>query len=132
MPLVIGNQKRLDLLKSQPELKDKLWKIVNAMQSGLKEKGFNIGNTQSPVTPVLLNGVWQEAANMITDLRNNYSIFCSMIVYPVVPKGVIMLRIIPTASHSMEDVTRTITVFEEIKKKLDSGIYQQQEVGQLV
>lgn len=132
MPLVLGNQKRLDLLKSQPELKNKLWKIVNAMQSGLKEKGFNIGNTQSPVTPVLLNGAWQEAANMITDLRNNYSIFCSMIVYPVVPKGVIMLRIIPTASHSMEDVTRTITVFEEIKKKLDSGIYQTQEVGQLV
>ncbi|MBU2913479.1 MULTISPECIES: aminotransferase class I/II-fold pyridoxal phosphate-dependent enzyme [Reichenbachiella] len=132
MPLVLGNQKRLDLLKSSPELKDKLWTIVNAMQKGLKEKGFNIGKTQSPVTPVLLNGVWQEAANMITDLRNNYNIFCSMIVYPVVPKGVIMLRIIPTAAHSLDDVKETITVFEEIKKKLDDGVYQNEEVGQLV
>lgn len=131
MPLVIGNQKRLDLLKSKPELKDKLWTIVNAVQKGLKDKGFNIGNTQSPVTPVFLNGAWQEAANMITDLRNNYSIFCSMIVYPVVPKGVIMLRIIPTAAHSMEDVEETISVFEQIKKKLDDGIYQNQEVGEL-
>jgi glycine C-acetyltransferase len=131
MPLVIGNQKRLDLLKSKPELKDKLWTIVNAMQKGLKEKGFNIGNTQSPVTPVFLNGVWQEAANMIKDLRNNYNIFCSMIVYPVVPKGVIMLRIIPTAAHSMDDVNETISVFEQIKSKLDKGVYQTDEVGEL-
>ncbi|UXP31905.1 pyridoxal phosphate-dependent aminotransferase family protein [Reichenbachiella agarivorans] len=131
MPLVLGNQKRLDLLKSSPELKDKLWTIVNAMQKGLRDKGFNIGKTQSPVTPVLLNGIWQEAANMIMDLRNNYNIFCSMIVYPVVPKGVIMLRIIPTAAHSLEDVDQTISVFEEIKKKLDKGVYQSEEVGQL-
>ncbi|MCV9385684.1 aminotransferase class I/II-fold pyridoxal phosphate-dependent enzyme [Reichenbachiella ulvae] len=131
MPLVIGNQKRLDLLKSKPELKDKLWTIVNAMQKGLKDKGFNIGNTQSPVTPVFLNGAWQEAANMIKDLRNNYNIFCSMIVYPVVPKGVIMLRIIPTAAHSMDDVNETISVFEQIKSKLDKGVYQTDEVGEL-
>lgn len=131
MPLVIGNQKRLDLLRSNPELKDKLWTIVNAMQKGLKDKGFNIGNTQSPVTPVFLNGVWQEAANMIKDLRNNYNIFCSMIVYPVVPKGVIMLRIIPTAAHSMDDVNETISVFEQIKSKLDKGVYQTDEVGEL-
>lgn len=124
MPLVIGNMKRLELLKTRPELKDKLWTIVNALQNGLKEKGFNIGRTQSPVTPVLLNGGWQEAANLIKDLRNNFNIFCSMIVYPVVPKDVIMLRIIPTAAHSLEDVAETIEVFEAIKEKLDQGIYK--------
>ncbi|MEQ9290109.1 MAG: pyridoxal phosphate-dependent aminotransferase family protein [Cyclobacteriaceae bacterium] len=124
MPLVIGNMKRLELLKTRPELKDKLWTIVNALQNGLKEKGFNIGRTQSPVTPVLLNGGWREAANLIKDLRNNFNIFCSMIVYPVVPKDVIMLRIIPTAAHSLEDVAETIEVFEAIKEKLDQGIYK--------
>lgn len=124
MPLVIGNQKRLDLLKSRPELKDNLWKIVNALQNGLKEKGFNIGKTQSPVTPVLLSGGWKEAANMIQDIRNNYNIFCSMIAYPVVPKDVIMLRIIPTASHSLADVEETINVFSKVKEKLDSGVYK--------
>ena len=124
MPLVIGNMKRLELLRTRPELKDKLWTIVNALQSGLKENGFNIGRTQSPVTPVLLSGGWQEAANLIKDLRNNFNLFCSMIVYPVVPKDVIMLRIIPTAAHSLEDVEETIGVFKAIKDKLDQGIYK--------
>lgn len=124
MPLVIGNMKRLELLKTRPELKAQLWKVVNALQNGLKEKGFNIGRTQSPVTPVLLSGGWQEAANLIKDLRNNYNIFCSMIVYPVVPKDVIMLRIIPTAAHSLDDVNETIEVFEAIKDKLDKGVYK--------
>lgn len=124
MPLVVGNRKRLELLKTRPELKDKLWEIVNALQSGLKEKGFNIGKTQSPVTPVLLSGGWKEAANLIQDVRNNYNLFCSMIVYPVVPKDVIMLRIIPTASHSLEDVKETIGVFEAVKSKLDAGVYR--------
>ena len=124
MPLVIGNMKRLELLRTRPELKDKLWTIVNAIQNGLKEKGFNIGKTQSPVTPVLLNGGWQEAANLIKDVRNNYNLFCSMIVYPVVPKDVIMLRIIPTAVHTLEDVAETIGVFEAIKDKLDQGVYK--------
>ncbi len=128
MPLVIGNMKRLELLKTRPELKDKLWTIVNALQNGLREKGFNIGKTQSPVTPVLLSGGWLEAANLIKDLRNNYNIFCSMIVYPVVPKDVIMLRIIPTAAHSLEDVAETIGVFEAIKDKLDQGIYKNTEI----
>ena len=105
-------------------MKDNLWTIVNAIQNGFREKGFNIGNTQSPVTPVLLSGGWQEAANMIKDLRNNYNIFCSMIVYPVVPKDVIMLRIIPTAAHSLDDVAETIGVFEKIKGKLDTGVYK--------
>lgn len=131
MPLVIGALKRLELLKTRPEMKDKLWTIVNAIQQGLREKGFNLGKTQSPVTPVLLNGGWKEAANMITDLRNNYSIFCSMIVYPVVPKGVIMLRIIPTAAHSLDDVKETIEVFEVIKGKLDAGVYRDAEITQL-
>ena len=124
MPLVIGNMKRLELLRTRPELKEQLWTVVNALQNGLKEKGFNIGRTQSPVTPVLLSGGWQEAANLIKDLRNNYNIFCSMIVYPVVPKDVIMLRIIPTAAHNLEDVAETIQVFEAIKDKLDKGVYK--------
>ena len=124
MPLVVGNMKRLELLRTRLELKDNLWTIVNAIQNGFREKGFNIGNTQSPVTPVLLSGGWQEAANMIKDLRNNYNIFCSMIVYPVVPKDVIMLRIIPTAAHSLDDVAETIGVFEKIKGKLDTGVYK--------
>ncbi len=124
MPIVIGNLKRLELLKKHPELKDKLWEIVNAIQNGLKEKGFNIGTTESPVTPVFLNGDTYEAANMVRDLRMNFNIFCSMIVYPVVPKGVIMLRIIPTASHNLDDVKETIKAFEAIKGKLDSGIYK--------
>lgn len=124
MPIVIGNLKRLELLKKHPELKDNLWKIVDAIQNGFREKGFNIGTTQSPVTPVLLNGDTYEAANMVRDLRTNYNIFCSMIVYPVVPKGIILLRIIPTASHSLEDVKETIAAFEAIKGKLDEGVYR--------
>lgn len=128
MPLVVGNLKRLELLKSRPELKDKLWTIVNAIQNGFKEKGFNIGSTQSPVTPVILSGGWREAANLTKDLRNNYNIFCSMILYPVVPKDVIMLRIIPTAAHSLEDVKETIDAFESVKEKLDKGIYKNTEL----
>jgi len=128
MPLVIGNMKRLELLRTRPELKEKLWTIVNGIQNGFRAKGFDIGTTKSPVTPVLLNGGWKEAANLIADLRNNFNIFCSMIVYPVVPKGVIMLRIIPTAAHSMSDVEETIEVFETIKQKLDAGVYKNTEL----
>jgi glycine C-acetyltransferase len=124
MPLVVGALKRLELLKTQPELKDNLWKIVNVLQSKLKEEGFNIGNTQSPVTPVFLNGSIPEAANLIYDLRENYGIFCSMVVYPVVPKGVIMLRLIPTAVHTLEDVDYTIKAFSSIKDKLKAGHYE--------
>ena len=98
--------------------------MVNSLQSQLRENGFNIGKTQSPVTPVLLSGGWAEAANMIQDIRNHYNIFCSMIAYPVVPKGVIMLRIIPTANHTLDDVNETIQVFKSIKEKLDSGVYR--------
>ena len=104
MPMVYGALKRLDLLKTHPELRENLWKVAKALQSGLKENGFNIGNTQSPVTPVFLDGGIPEATNLAFDLRENHHVFCSIVVYPVVPKDVIMLRIIPTASHTLEDV----------------------------
>lgn len=128
MPLVIGALKRLELLRTQPELKDNLWKIVKAMQNGLKERGFNIGLTSSPVTPVLFKGGVGEAANMAMDLRENFNIFCSVVIYPVVPKDVIMFRIIPTAVHTMEDVQRTLEAFSVLKDKLDSGFYLSEEL----
>jgi glycine C-acetyltransferase len=123
MAMVVGLRKRLELLRTKPELKDNLWKIVNALQSGLKAKGFNIGRTQSPVTPIILSGTESEAAQMIIDLRENYSIFCSIVVYPVVPKDIMMLRIIPTAVHTLDDVNLTIKAFEEISVKLKNGAY---------
>jgi len=123
MPFVIGVLKRLELLKSQPQLRQKLWEVVRGMQSGLREKGLNIGTTQSPVTPVLLSGGPIEACNLVLDLRNNFNIFCSAVIYPVVPKDVIMLRIIPTAMHTLDDVEETISAFEAIKGKLTDGTY---------
>ncbi len=123
MPMVVGSLKRLDLIRAHPELREKLWTIVKALQSGLREKGFNIGKTQSPVTPVFLQGGAIEATQIIADLRENYGIFCSMVIYPVVPKGVIMLRLIPTAAHTLEDVTITIDAFSDVRKKLDEGKY---------
>ena len=128
MPMVIGALKRLELLKTRPELKDNLWKVVHALQDGLKKAGFNIGNTQSPVTPVILSGEVYEATNLIYDLRENYDIFCSVVVYPVVPKGVIMLRIIPTAVHSLADVEETINAFNDIQKNLQAGKYQKDKL----
>jgi glycine C-acetyltransferase len=123
LPIVIGSLKRLDLLRSKPELRENLWKVVHALQDGLKQKGFDIGKTQSPVTPVFLKGGIPEATQIVADLRENYGIFCSMVVYPVVPKGVIMLRLIPTDVHTLEDVTRTINAFAEVRTKLDEGKY---------
>ncbi len=123
MPMVIGAIKRLEMIRTQPELREKLWTIVNALQSGLKESGLNLGNTESPVTPVFLSGGVSEATHVTTDLRENYDIFCSIVLYPVVPKGVIMLRLIPTAVHTLEDVEYTIKAFSEIKHNLDSGKY---------
>ena len=122
MPIVIGALKRLELLK-RGECREKLWKIANAMQQGLRERGLNIGNTQSCVTPVYFPGDAGLGSNIVLDMRENYGIFCSMVVYPVVPKGVLMLRIIPTAAHSLEDVERTVNVFSEIKEKVDAGVY---------
>lgn len=124
MPLVLGGMKRLELLRTQPELKEKLWKIVHAMQDGLRERGFSLGTTQSPVTPVLFKGGVGEAANMAMDLRENYSIFCSVVIYPVVPKDVIMFRIIPTAAHTLADVEETLKAFSALKHKLDEGFYR--------
>ena len=124
MPLVIGALKRLELLQTRPELKANLWKVVNALQSGLKGAGFNIGTTASCVTPVILNGTVEEAMNLTKDLRENFNIFCSIVVYPVVPRGVIMLRLIPTAVHTMEDVDETITAFRDVQQKLQSGEYK--------
>ena len=124
MPLVIGALKRLELLRDDPSHKEKLWAIVNALQSGLKDAGFEIGNTQSCVTPVYLNGTIPEATALIVDLRENYDIFCSMVVYPVVPKGVILLRLIPTAAHTLEDVDYTIEVFSKIREHLKAGKYK--------
>lgn len=124
MPIVIGNLKRLELLRTKPELKENLWKIVNAIQNGFREKGYQIGTTQSPVTPVVMNGDTLEAVNLVKDLRLTHNIFCSVVVYPVVPKGTIILRIIPTAVHSLADVEETIVAFEAVKEKLDSGEYK--------
>jgi glycine C-acetyltransferase len=129
MPLVVGALKRLELMKTRPELKENLWNIVDALQSGLKQAGFNIGTTNSPVTPVYLNGSIPEATNLIFDLRENYNIFCSMVVYPVIPKGQIILRLIPTAVHSMEDVKYTIDAFSGIYHKLKSGQYQADKIA---
>ncbi|MDX2305357.1 MAG: aminotransferase class I/II-fold pyridoxal phosphate-dependent enzyme [Microscillaceae bacterium] len=123
MPIVEGALKRLELLKTRPELRENLWTIVRALQNGLKERGFNIGYTQSPVTPVFLSGGLGETSQLVVDLRENFNIFCSAVVYPVVPKGVIMLRLIPTAMHSLEDVETTLKAFEAVSKKLASGMY---------
>lgn len=131
MPIVIGNLKRLELLKSQPQLKDKLWENALKLQNGLKEKGFDIGKTDSVVTPVYMKGGVEEATHMVTDLRENYNIFCSIVVYPVIPKGHIIYRLIPTASHTDEDIQLTLKAFEETKKKLDEGAYKSEAIAQM-
>ncbi|MBN4052016.1 aminotransferase class I/II-fold pyridoxal phosphate-dependent enzyme [Cytophagaceae bacterium AH-315-L13] len=128
MPFVIGNLKRLELLRTRPEIRKKLWSIVNALQTGFRERGFNIGKTNSPVTPVFLEGSEYNAGNLIIDLRENYKLFCSVVIYPVVPKEVIMLRIIPTAAHSLEDVEYTLKAFEEVQVKLRAGEYASDKV----
>ncbi len=129
MPMTVGAIKRLELIRTRPELKENLWKIVHALQNGLREAGFNIGVTTTPVTPVLLDGTIPEATHLILDLRENYDIFCSIVVYPVVPKGVIMLRLIPTAVHSLADVEETINAFKAIKEKLDRGEYKSETLA---
>ncbi len=127
MPMVIGLQKRLELLKTKPELKAKLWEIATALQSGLKAKGFNIGSTNSVVTPVFLKGELSEATAITMDLRENFGIFCSIVIYPVIPKGLIMLRLIPTAMHTLEDVERTLTAYSEVRDKLEKGYYKEKK-----
>jgi len=127
MPLVLGALKRLELVKGK-EQREKLWNITNALQNGLKDAGFNLGNSNSCVTPVMLSGTLGEATNLTFDLRENHNLFCSIVVYPVVPKGMILLRLIPTAAHSLEDVEYTINIFKKIKVKLDAGEYHSEKV----
>ncbi len=131
MPMVIGALKRLELLKTEPALRENLWKIVRALQDGLKKSGLNIGSCESPVTPVFLNGTPEEASNVILDLRENYSLFCSGVIYPVVPRGIILLRLIPTAAHNMEDVEYTVKAFSEVQKKLAAGKYSREKMAQI-
>jgi len=128
MPLVIGALKRLELMRNDPSHKENLWKVVNSLQSKLRENGFNLGQTNSCVTPVFLNGGPFEAANVILDLRENHGIFCSMVVYPVVPKDTIMLRLIPTAVHTEDDVNYTIEVFKKVKEKLENNHYVKDKI----
>ena len=131
MPLVVGAIKRLEIMRRGTEQKDKLWTIANALQSGLKAAGFELGNTESAVTPVYLSGGGGEATNLTFDLRENYNIFCSIVTYPVVPKGVILLRLIPTAVHTLEEVEYTIKSFSEIKDKLAKGEYISEEIANI-
>ena len=128
MPYVVGNLKRLELLRSKPELKDNLWKNALALQNGLKERGFDIGKTDSVVTPVYMKGGVEEATAMVMDIRENYKIFCSIVVYPVIPKGHIIYRLIPTAVHSQEEIDLTLKAFSETKAKLDAGAYKVAEI----
>ncbi len=125
MPMVLGLAKRLELLQTQPQLKAKLWEIATALQNGLKERGFNIGITNSVVTPVFLQGGVDEATAITMDLRENYGIFCSIVIYPVIPKGLIMLRLIPTATHTLDDVNRTLEAYKEVREKLENGYYKE-------
>ena len=130
MPIVVGALKRLEIMRRDSSLRDKLWSITKKLQSGLKENGFNLGHTESCFTPVFLSGGVGEATNLTVDLRENYGIFCSIVTYPVVPKGVIMLRLIPTATHTEEDVEKTISAFKEVKKKLFSGQYVSDKIAE--
>jgi glycine C-acetyltransferase len=129
LPLVVGALKRLELMRNMPELKENLWTITNALQKGLVDAGFNIGETDTCVTPVYMNGSIPESTNLIFDLRENYNIFCSMVVYPVVPKGMIILRLIPTAVHTLEDVEYTIDAFKKIVGKLKAGEYVSDKIA---
>ncbi|MES2378029.1 MAG: aminotransferase class I/II-fold pyridoxal phosphate-dependent enzyme [Bacteroidota bacterium] len=125
MPMVLGLKKRFELLKSQPQLRNKLWQITNALQAGLRERGFDLGVTNTMVTPVFLKGDLYEATALTRDLRENYGIFCSIVIYPVIPKGLILLRLIPTAAHSIEDVQRTLDAYSEMGEKLKAGHYRE-------
>jgi glycine C-acetyltransferase len=132
MPMVIGALKRMELIKTRPEIREKLWTIVKALQTGFRSKGLNLGNTESPVTPVFMSGSLAEATNVVIDLRENYKIFCSMVVYPVVPKDVVMLRIIPTSAHTLEDVEYTVNTFAEIQENLKAGKYKSDKIASLL
>jgi len=126
MPFVVSARKRLQMLRTMPELREKLWENVNALQKGLTEAGLNIGDTNSCVTPVYLYGTTEEAMAMVYDMRENFGVFTSIVVYPVIPKGMMILRLIPTASHTLVDIEETVKVFKEIKSRLEAGIYKKE------
>jgi glycine C-acetyltransferase len=128
MPIVMGNLKRLDMLRTMPELKEKLWSNAMRLQAGLKERGFDIGATDTPVTPVYMKGGVEEATQMVMDLRENYGVFASIVVYPVIPKGHIIYRLIPSAAHTFEDIDITLKAFSETKEKLDAGAYKSEVI----
>lgn len=130
LPLIVveGMLKRMEMLKTMPELREKLWHNVNKLQKGLKEKGFDIGSTNSPVTPIYMKGGLPEATGMVMDIRENYDIFCSVVVFPVIPRGQIIYRLIPTAAHTDEDIDQTLYAFQETKKKLDAGYYKADDI----
>jgi glycine C-acetyltransferase len=129
MPMVIGGLKRLELIRTKPELKVKLWTIVENLQKGLRDAGFDLGRTNTAVTPVFMKGGVNEATNLVFDLRENYGIFCSMVVYPVIPKGEIILRLMPTAMHTLEDVEITLEAFKKVREKLENGKYSKTELA---
>ena len=131
LPMVVGALKRLDLIRTHPEYQARLWEITRALQEGFRKNGFDIGITQSPVTPVYMRGGNEEGTNLIVDLRENYGVFCSIVIYPVIPKGEIILRIIPTASHTMEDVEYTINAFKAVREKFESGHYRSMPIPQM-
>ena len=131
MSMVLGALKRLDMIRNMPELREKLWNVVDALQSGLKEAGFDLGKTNSPVTPVYMKGGPAEATNLVYDLRENYGVFCSIVVYPVIPKGELILRLIPTAMHTIEDVNYTVNAFKEVRQKLEGGQYSKTEFAKV-
>jgi len=128
MAMVEGLLKRLDMIRTMPELREKLWLITTKLQEGLKKNGFDIGPAEACVTPVFLKGELSQATNILIDLRENYRIFCSVVVYPVVPRDVIMFRLIPTAMHSLEHVTYTLNAFSQIQEKLQKGLYKGNEI----
>jgi glycine C-acetyltransferase len=129
MPIVIGAIKRLEMMRTRPELQTNLWNISGALQKGLRDSGFDIGKTDSVVTPVFLKGTLGEATNVTVELRETYGIFCSIVVYPVVPKDVIMLRLIPTTVHSLKDVEYTIECFKKVREKLEAGAYKAEKIA---
>jgi len=131
MAMVVGALKRLEMLRSMPELREKLWEVVKALQSGLKDAGFDLGNTNSPVTPVYMKGGEAETTNMVYDLRENYGVFCSIVIYPVIPRGEIILRLIPTSMHSLDDVNYTVKAFQHVRKKLEEGKYSKTEFAKV-
>lgn len=128
MPMVIGALQRLKILRSHPELRERLWNNVKLLQEGLKSRGFDIGQTNSCVTPVYLEGSVPEAMALIHDLREQYGIFCSIVVYPVIPMGMILIRLIPTAAHTDKDIQQTLYAFSEVVEKLNFGYYKKRAI----